>query len=77
MSDVNVLLCAVDSVMNALAAFDRDRADVTARVSFALGSVLARVVLETEQCRRALKKHITAKLDLLDRLDMLKTEGDA
>ena len=26
---------------------------------------------------RALKKHITAKLDLLDRLDMLKTEGDA
>lgn len=54
MSDVNVLLCAVDSVMNALAAFDRDRADVTARVSFALGSVLARVVLETEQCRRAL-----------------------
>ena len=30
MSDVNVLLCAVDSVMNALAAFDRDRADVTA-----------------------------------------------
>ena len=40
--------------MNALAAFDRDRADVTARVSFALGSVLARVVLETEQCRRAL-----------------------
>ena len=40
--------------MNALAAFDRDRADVTARVSFALGSVLARVALETEQCRRAL-----------------------
>ena len=54
MSDVNVLLCAVDSVMNALAAFDRDRADVTARVSFVLGSVLARVALETEQCRRAL-----------------------
>ena len=26
---------------------------------------------------RALKKPITAKLDLLDRLDMLKTEGDA
>lgn len=26
---------------------------------------------------RALKKHITAKLDLLGRLDMLKTEGDA
>ena len=26
---------------------------------------------------RALKKHITAKFDLLDRLDMLKTEGDA
>ena len=26
---------------------------------------------------RALKKHFTAKLDLLDRLDMLKTEGDA
>lgn len=25
----------------------------------------------------ALKKYITAKLDLLDRLDMLKTEGDA
>ena len=24
----------------------------------------------------ALKKHFTAKLDLLDRLDMLKTEGD-
>ena len=40
--------------MNALAAFDRDRADVTARVSFVLGSVLARVALETEQCRRAL-----------------------
>ena len=40
--------------MNTLAAFDRDRADVTARVSFALGSVLARVALETEQCRRAL-----------------------
>lgn len=54
MSDVNVLLYAVNSVMNALAAFDRDRADVTARVSFALGSVLARVALETEQCRRAL-----------------------
>lgn len=54
MSDVNVLLCAVDSAMNMLAAFDRDRADVTARVSFALGSVLARVALETEQCRRAL-----------------------
>ena len=54
MSDVNVLLCAVDSAMNTLAAFDRDRADVTARVSFALGSVLARVALETEQCRRAL-----------------------
>ena len=30
MSDVNVLLCAVDSAMNTLAAFDRDRADVTA-----------------------------------------------
>ena len=30
MSDVNVLLCAVDSAMNMLAAFDRDRADVTA-----------------------------------------------
>ena len=54
MSDVNVLLCAVDSAMNTLAAFDRDRADVTARVSFALSSVLARVALETEQCRRAL-----------------------
>ena len=54
MSDVNVLLCAVDSAMNTLAAFDRDRADVTARVSFALGSMLARVALETEQCRRAL-----------------------
>ena len=40
--------------MNTLAAFDRDRADVTARVSFALGSMLARVALETEQCRRAL-----------------------
>ena len=40
--------------MNTLAAFDRDRADVTARVSFALSSVLARVALETEQCRRAL-----------------------
>ena len=53
MSDVNVLLCAVDSAMNTLTAFDRDRADVTARVSFALGSVLARVALETEQCRRA------------------------
>ena len=53
MSDVNVLLCAVDSAMNTLAAFDRDRADVTARVSFALSSVLARVALETEQCRRA------------------------
>lgn len=26
---------------------------------------------------RSLKKHVTAKLDLLDRLDMLKTEGDA
>lgn len=46
MSDVNVLLCAVDSAMNTLAAFDRDRADVTARVSFALSSVLARVALE-------------------------------
>lgn len=34
--------------MNTLAAFDRDRADVTARVSFALGSMLARVALETE-----------------------------
>ena len=54
MSDVNVLLCAVDSAMNTLAAFDRDRADVTARVSFALSSVLARVALETERCRRAL-----------------------
>ena len=54
MSDVNVLLCAVDSAMNTLAAFDRDRADVTARVSFALSSVLARMALETEQCRRAL-----------------------
>lgn len=54
MSDVNVLLCAVDSAMNTLAAFDRDRADVTARVSFALSSVLARVALETEQCRRTL-----------------------
>ena len=30
MNDVNVLLCAVDSAMNTLAAFDRDRADVTA-----------------------------------------------
>ena len=40
--------------MNTLAAFDRDRADVTARVSFALSSVLARVALETERCRRAL-----------------------
>ena len=54
MNGVNVLLCAVDSAMNTLAAFDRDRADVTARVSFALSSVLARVALETEQCRRAL-----------------------
>ena len=39
MSDVNVLLCAVDSAMNTLAAFDRDRADVTARVSFALSTI--------------------------------------
>ena len=31
MSDVNVLLCAVDSAMNTLAAFDRDRADVGKR----------------------------------------------
>ena len=54
MRDVNVLLCAVDSAMNTLAALARDRADVTARVSFALSSVLARVALETEQCRRAL-----------------------
>lgn len=55
MSDVNVLLCAVDSAMDTLAAFDRDRADVTARVSFALSSVLARVALETDQYRRELE----------------------
>ena len=55
MRDVNVLLCAVDSAMDTLAAFDRDRADVTARVSFVLHSVLARVALETEQCRRELE----------------------
>lgn len=41
--------------MDTLTAFDRDRADVTARVSFALHSVLTRVALETEQCRRELE----------------------
>lgn len=55
MSDVNVLLGAVDSAMNTLTFFNHERADVTARVSFALSSLTARVALETEQCRRALE----------------------
>lgn len=55
MSDVNVLLGAVDSAMNTLTFFNSERADVTARVSFALSSLTARVALETEQCRRALE----------------------